>query len=145
MAAQTLDSTSGHETRVRLAEFNARSVDYTKGDFTTLQSALASVEECQDLWDTLKLDPAIRQSLSSLFKEQKRRFQVTANLLDNLVSRYDRFLDLVWYLHLYSSEDLIKQYDSCSIIPISVSQRRTQSNRNQWQLSHTTPSAIAKS
>jgi len=120
MASQTLDSTSGHEARVRQAEFNARSVDYTKGDFTTLRSALTSVEECQGLWDTLKLDPAIRQSLASLFMEQKHRFQVTANLLDNLVSRYDRFLNLVWYLHLYSSEDLIKQYDSCSIIRISV-------------------------
>jgi hypothetical protein len=110
MASETLGSTSDHEARVRQAEFNARSVDYTKGDFTTLRSALAAVEECQGLWDTLKLDPTIRQSLSALFMEQKQRFQVTANLLDNLVSRYDRFLNLVWYLHLCSSEDLVKQF-----------------------------------
>lgn len=31
MASQTLDSTSDHEARVRQAEFNARSVDYTEG------------------------------------------------------------------------------------------------------------------
>ena len=88
-------STPDHKTRVRQAESKARSVDYTKGDFTTLRSALASVEQCQGLWDALKLDPAIRKSLSALFIEQKQRYQVIANLLDNLVSRYDRFLNLV--------------------------------------------------
>jgi len=120
MASQTLDSTSDHEARVRQAEFNARSVDFTKGDFTTLRSALASVEECQGLWDTLKLDLAIGQSLSALFMEQKKRCEVTANLLDNLVSRYDRFLNLVRYLHPCSNGYLIQQCDSCSTIPISA-------------------------
>ena len=115
MASQTLDSSSGHEARIHQAEFNARSVDYTKGDFTTLQSALTSVEECQDLWNTLKLDPANRNTLYFLFMEQKHRFQVTANLLDNLVSRYDRFLNLVWYLHLYSSEDLINNMTAAQL------------------------------
>ena len=120
MAAQTLDSASDHEVRVRQAEFHARSVDYTKGDFATLRSALTSVEECHNLWNTLKLDLRVRASLSARFKEQKQRCQVTANLLDNLVSRYDRFLNLVWYLHPSSNADLIKQFDSCSTIPISA-------------------------
>ena len=120
MAAQTLVNTSDHEARVRQAEINARSVDYTKGDFTTLQLALASVEECHNLWNTLKLYPGVKESLSPLFMEQKRRCQVTANLLDNLVSRYDRFLNLVWYLHPCSNEDLIEQPDSYSTIPISA-------------------------
>lgn len=88
-------STPNHKIRVRQAESKARSVDYTKGDFTTLRSALASVEQCQGLWDALKLDPAIRKSLSALFMEQEQRYQVIASLLDNLVSRYDRFLNLV--------------------------------------------------
>jgi hypothetical protein len=95
MASQTLDSTSDHEARVRQAEFSTRSVDYTKGDFTTLRLALASVEECRHLWDTLNLNKTIRESLSALFMEQQKRCEVTANLLDNLVSRYDRFLNLV--------------------------------------------------
>ena len=120
MAAQTLESTSDHEARVRQAEINARSVDYTKGDFTTLRLALASAEECQNLWSTLKLYPSARRSLSPLFMEQRQRCLVTANLLDNLVSRYDRFLNLVRYLHPYSNEDLIEQSDSYSTIPISA-------------------------
>src|SRR5258706_3660078 len=120
MAAQTLDNASDHEARVRQAEFHARSVDYTTGDFTTLRSALVSVEECHNLWYTLKLGLGVRASLSALFKEQKQRCHVTANLLDNLVSRYDRFLNLVWYLHPCSNGDLIKRFDSYSTIPISA-------------------------
>ncbi|SRR5258708_789384 len=96
MAAQTLKKESDHDDRVRTAERNARVVDLMKGDFMVLQSALTSVEKCQDLWSILNLSPATRVTLSTLCAEQKRQGEVIMHRFDNLVSRYDRYLNLVW-------------------------------------------------
>ena len=80
---------------MRVAEVTARLTDQIKCDFTAFQLALASVEKSHDLWHMLKLDLATRESLGALFTEQKKRCEVTSLFLDSLVSRYDRFLNLV--------------------------------------------------
>jgi hypothetical protein len=76
----------------------------------TFQSALTSLEKFfQDLWCTMNLDPNIGESLGALLTKQKRHSEVTSLVLDNVVSRYDRFLNLVSYLHPHSNECLIKK------------------------------------
>jgi hypothetical protein len=95
MVARTLGKESDHNYRVRRAEVCARIIDQTRGDFKAFQSALASVEKCQDLWCTLNLDPTTRESLDTMLTEQKKQCEVTGHLLDNLSNRFDRNLNLV--------------------------------------------------
>jgi len=109
MVSRTLDSSADHDTRVRAADAFARAADTRVGDFKAFQSALTSLEEyLQDFWHILNLDPAGKASLDALITEQRKQCTVIAPLLDNIVSRYDRSLNLVTYLHLHSNECLIK-------------------------------------
>ena len=100
MASDTLDSGGDHDARVRGAEVGARVADMIRGDFMAFQSALTSLEEyLQDFLRILSLDPAIKESLGTLFMELRRQCEVPRLLFDSVVSRYDRFLNLVLHLH----------------------------------------------
>ena len=108
MASQTLDNSADHDALVRVAEQNARVADMIRGDFMAFQSALTSLEEyLQDFCRTLNPDPAIEDSLSALFIEKRKHCEVIKLLFDSIVSRYDRFLNLVPYLHPHSNECFI--------------------------------------
>jgi len=113
MVSQALDKSADHNGRVRSAERSARLVDCTSGDFMAVRSALESLKQYfQDSWCTLKLDPAIRESLGALFLEQKKYCEATAHLFDILVSRCDRFLNLVWNLRSHGNGCLIHKRNS---------------------------------
>ena len=100
MASRILDSGADHNSRVRIAEMDSRLADMIRGDFQAFQSAFISLEDyLQDFWRILNLDPAIKESLGTLFTEQRKQAKVINMLFDNIVSRYDRFLNLVTYLH----------------------------------------------
>ena len=100
MASDTLDSGGDHDARVRVAEESARGADMIRGDFMAFQSALTSLEEyLQDFYRILSLDPAVKESLGALFMELRRKCEVPSRLLDSVVTRYDRFLNLVPHLH----------------------------------------------
>ena len=114
MADTAMQSSADHGDRVRNAENAARVADTLRGDFAAFKSALIPLEGYfRDLWSAMKFDPATKESLVALFNEQKKLCEVTGHLLDNIVSRYDRFLGLVLYLHLHSNRRLIKNYNSC--------------------------------
>lgn len=103
MASRAIGSGADHDARVRAAELDASLADIVKGDFRTFQSALASSEEfVQDFWRILNLDPAIKESVDALFMEQRKQCEVTSQMLDSLVGRYDRYLNLVLYFHSHS-------------------------------------------
>ena len=109
MASRTLDSGADHKSRVRVAEMDSRLADMIRGDFQAFQSAFISLEDyLQDFWRILNLDPAAKESLGALFTEQRKQSKVTNILFNNVVSRYDRFLNLVTYLHPHCNECLIK-------------------------------------
>jgi hypothetical protein len=105
MSSRSLDSSADHEDRVRTAEVDVRLADEMRCDFMTFRLALTSLEKYfQDLWCTMKLDSNIGESLGALLIEQKRHSEATSLILDSVVSRYDRFLNLVSYLHPHSNE-----------------------------------------
>jgi len=109
MASQTLTNDADHDSRVRSAENIASIADRTRGDFKSIRSALKSLEGyLQDFWRILNLDPAIKESLDALILEQRVQCEVIDLALDNLVSRYDRYLNLVTYLRPHSNESLLK-------------------------------------
>jgi len=109
VASRTLNSDADHDSRVRATEIDTRIADCLRGDFKAFQSALTSLEEhLQDFWHRLNLDSAIKVSLDALITEQKKQCKVIDLLLDSVVSRYDRFLNLVTYLHPHSNGCLIK-------------------------------------
>jgi hypothetical protein len=109
MASQTLKSDADHDSRVRDAEVEVRIADTQRGDFKAFQSALTSLEEhLQDFWRRLKLDPAIKESFAALIMEKRKQCEAIDLLLDSVVSRYDRFLNLVTYPHPHSNGCLIK-------------------------------------
>ena len=96
MASRTLDSSGDHETRVRDAELDVRLTDMIRGDLMVFQFALTSLEEnLHHFWRILNLDPAIEESLRAMLMEQRKQCEVISLLFDNIVSRYDRFLNLV--------------------------------------------------
>jgi len=95
-ASRSLDGVTDHNTRVRSAENYAGTADMMRGDFIAFKHALASLEQYfQQIWSLLSLDPNISESLGALFTEQKNSCEATSHLLDNIVSRYDRYLNLV--------------------------------------------------
>ena len=95
-----MGSGADHDERVRTAELDARITDMTRGDLVVFQYALTSLEEClQEFWNILQLDPAVKGSLNALFIEQRKQYEVTRILFDSVVSRHDRFLNLVLHLH----------------------------------------------
>ena len=101
MATRTLDSGGDHDARVRTAELGVRLADMIRGDFMAFKAALTSLEEnLQDFWRILNLDPAIKESLCAVLMERRKQCEVISILFDNIVSRYDRFLNLVLCLHL---------------------------------------------
>ena len=107
MASNTLDRDGDHNARVRAAELDARLADMIRGDFMAFQSALTSFEEfLQDFFRKLKLDPAIEESFGALFMGLRKKCEVPSLLYDSIVTRYDRFLNLVSYLHPHSNEAL---------------------------------------
>jgi hypothetical protein len=109
MASRTLNSDADHDSRVRDAEIHARVADRLRGDFKAFQSALTSLEEyLQSFWRILKLDPAVKESLDALIMEKRKQCEAIDLLLDSIVSRYDRFLNLVTHLHPHSNGCLIK-------------------------------------
>ena len=95
MAAQTLDKGSDHDKHVRSTENLVRAIDRTRGNFSNFQLAFVSVEKCQELRHMLNLDQTARDSLDALFMQQKMRLKATGQLFDNILSRHDRFLNLV--------------------------------------------------
>ena len=111
-----MQSSADHGDRVRNAETAASIADTLRGDFAAFKSALIPLEGYfRDLWASMKFDPTTKESLVALFTEQKKRCEVTGHLLDNIVSRYDRFLGLVSYLHLHSSCRLIKHVTAAEL------------------------------
>ena len=109
MAPTAFQDSADHYDRLQNAEISSRISDMLRGDFAVFQSALIPLEQYfQDLWTTMKFGPAIKKELGALFTEQKKRCEVTGHLLDNIVSRYDRFLGLVSYLYLHCNGRLIK-------------------------------------
>jgi len=109
MASRTLTNDADHEFRVRRAENNSSVVDAARGDFKAFRSTLKSLEGyLQDFWCILKLDPAIKESLDALIMEKRMQCEVIDLLLDNLVSRYDRYLNLVTHLHPHSNGSLLR-------------------------------------
>ena len=104
MASNTLDGGGDHDARVRIAEVDARVADMIRGDFMAFQFALTSLEKyLQDFLRILRLDPAIEESLGALFMELRRQCEVPSLLFDSVVTRYDRFLNLVPHLHPHSN------------------------------------------
>ena len=104
MATRTLDSGGDHDARVRTAELGARLSDMARGDFMAFKAALTSLEETlQDFWRILNLDPVIKESLCAMLMERRKQCEVISLLFDNIVNRYDRFLNLVPYLHSHSN------------------------------------------
>jgi len=104
MASRALNNDADHDSRVRAAEISSRITDAAMGDFKVFRSALKSLEGyLQDFWWILNLDPAIKESLDALIMEKMMQCEVIDLLLDNLVSRYDRFLNLVTHLHPHSN------------------------------------------
>jgi len=100
MASRSLGGVTDHNARVRSAEDYAGSVDVMRGDFIAFKDALVSLEQYfQQMWSLLSLDPNISESLGALFTEQKKSCEATSHLLDNIVSRYDRYLNLVSVPH----------------------------------------------
>ena len=96
MATRTLDSGADHDARVRTAEIGARISDIERGSFMAFQAALTSLEEkLQVFWRILNLDPAIKEILCEMIMERRKQCEVISLLFDNIVSRYDRFLNLV--------------------------------------------------
>ena len=110
MASRSLTSdVDDHDSRVRLAEINSRIADTTRGDFKAFRSALESLMgHLQDFWCILKLDPAIKESLDALIMKNKMQCEVIDLLWENVISRYDRFLNLVTYLDHRSNESYLK-------------------------------------
>jgi hypothetical protein len=109
MSSRSLDSSADHDDRVRSAEVEIRLADEMRYDFMTFRLALTSLEKYfQDLWCTMKLDPNTGESLCALLTEQKKHSKATSLILDSVVSRYDRLLNLVSYLHPHSNECLIE-------------------------------------
>ena len=99
-----MSGSTDHNYDVRVVESFARYADIMSGDFIAFKHALVSLEQyLQDPCSLLNLDSDIRESLSASFAEQKRYCEVTSHLLNNVVSRYDRFLNLVLYLHPHSN------------------------------------------
>jgi len=114
MPSRYLDKTANHEDRVRTAEKNATLADELKGDVKAFQSALISLEKYfQGFWDTMNFDPDTRESLCALITEQRNHGEVTSHLVDNIVTRYDRFLNLVWCLDPHSNQCLTQEFHSC--------------------------------
>ena len=105
MQAQLLGKTADHEDRVRRAEIRATVADELRGHVKVFQSALISLETYfQGFWDTMNLDPNTRESLCALITEQRNHCEVTSHLVDNIVTRSDRFLNLVWCLYPHSNQ-----------------------------------------
>jgi hypothetical protein len=110
----TLGSGADHNDRVRIAEDHARSADMTRGDFTAFKNALIPLEKyCQDVCSMFNLNSNMRESLGAPFAELNIRCEVTSHLLDNVVSRYDRSLNLVSYPRPHSNRCYIKKCYSC--------------------------------
>lgn len=96
MATRTLDGDGDLGARVRTAEQCASIADNERGSFMAFQAALTSLEgKLQDFWRILNLDPAIKEALCAMIIEQRKQCEVISLLLNNVVSRYDRLLNLV--------------------------------------------------
>ena len=114
MASITLDSSADHHQRVQNAENMARTADQARGNLLAFQDALTASEQYfRDNWCELNLDPATRESFGALFAEQKQQFVVTSRVYDSLVTRFDRFLNLVWCLRPHFNVCLIDKCYSC--------------------------------
>ena len=102
MASKILDNSADHNALARTAEGDSRLADMIKGDFMIFQSTLTPLEEfLQDFCRKLDLDPAVMESFGALFMKQRKECEATNLLYANVVSRYDRFLNLVSYFHPY--------------------------------------------
>ena len=116
MALKTLDSSADHHQRVRKAEIMARTADQTRGDLLVFQDALTASEQYfRDNWCRLNLNPATRESFGALFAEQKQQCVVTSRVYDSLVTRFDRFLNLVWCLRPHFDVCLIENVTAAEL------------------------------
>jgi len=114
MPSRSLGNTANHEKRVWAGERITTLADEVKGDFRAFQSALISLERYfQGLGDTMNLDPKTIESLGELITEQKIHCEVTSHLVDNIVTRYDRFLNVVWWFYPHSNQCLIQKFYRC--------------------------------
>ena len=114
MASRTLDSGDDHIDRVRDAEAFARYADMTRGDFNVFKRAFVSLEQIfQGSKSPFIFEPHVKESLNASFTEKKELCEVTSHLFDNVVSRYDRFLDLVSHFHPHSNRCNIDKCRSC--------------------------------
>src|SRR5258706_3591080 len=103
MTSRTLDGGDDHHGRVRAAEAFASHADRTRGDFVVFRKAFVSLEQSfRGSKFPFTFNAHIRESLNASFTEQKELCEVTSHLFDNIVSRYDRFLNLVSHLHPHS-------------------------------------------
>ena len=137
MAPQMLESGADDNARVRTAEVEARCADMARGDFMIFQFALTSLEKyLHDFCRILNLDPVVKESFGALFMEQRKECEVTKLLYDNIVSRYDRFLNLVPYLHSYFNGCLAKNITAAELHQSPDSRRGEESLRAKcggWQ------------
>ena len=114
MTSRTLASGDDHNGRVRAAEAFARHADMTRGDLIIFMKAFRSLEQYfRDSRSPFTFDSHTRESLNATLAEQKDRCEVPRCLFDNIVSRYDRFLDLVSYLHPHANWRNIQKCFSC--------------------------------
>jgi endonuclease III len=96
MTSRSLAAGSNHEARIKSTEAGATLVDQTRCDVRTFQAALIeSAKQCQKVANLLNLDIDGIESLISAFSELERKCMDVVRTLDSLVSRYDRFLNLV--------------------------------------------------
>ncbi len=111
MTSRTLDD---HNDRVRAAEAIASHTNRTRGDFIIFRKAFVSLEQSfRGSKSPFLFNAHIRESLNASFTEQKELCEVTGHLFDNIVSRHDRFLNLVSHLHPHSNGCNIQKCCSC--------------------------------
>src|SRR5258708_31382279 len=116
MVSKTLDTSDDLNNRVLSVEYDAGVLDRTRGDFVAFQAALTSLERhLQNLWSTMNPRPTFDESFGALFTEQRELCEVTSYLLDSLLSRYDRYLTLVYSLYPHSNGCLIQNVTAAQL------------------------------
>ena len=110
MTSKILAGGPNHKTRVESAEIHASRVDQTKCDAQIFRAALIeSAKQCQKIAHLLRIDPTCEEFLASAFSELERQCIDLESIFDSLVSRYDRFLNLVPHLNTLHIQALLTQ------------------------------------
>jgi len=110
MTSKILAVGPNHKTRVESAEIHASRVDQTRCDAHIFRTALIeSAKQCQKMSHLLRIDSTCEEFLASAFSELERRCMDIESIFDSLVSRYDRFLNLVSHLNTLHIQALLTQ------------------------------------